>query len=68
MAGFIGSPFWCFDVRESFAWDLPPLASRMLAAAGVSLTVGAVMALERPTRHRVRLYLILLVAYMSYWW
>lgn len=64
MAGFIGSPFWWFDVQQSFAWDLPPLASRMLAAAGVSLTVGAVLALERPSRQRVRLYLILLVAYM----
>jgi hypothetical protein len=34
MGGFIGSPFWWLDVAQSFAWDLPPLASRMLAAAG----------------------------------
>jgi len=64
MAGFVGSPFWWFDVRQSFPWDLPPLASRMLAAAGLSLTVGAVMTLERPTRQRLRLYLILLAAYL----
>lgn len=34
MGGLIGSPFWWLDVAQSFAWDLPPLASRMLAAAG----------------------------------
>ena len=31
--GFIGSPFWWIDDARSFSWDLPPLASRMLASA-----------------------------------
>jgi hypothetical protein len=64
MAGFLGAPFWWFDVRQSFSWDLPPLASRMLAAAAAALTVGSVLCLERPTRVRVRLYLLMLVTYI----
>src|SRR5689334_1293691 len=31
--GALGAPFWWLDKRQSFSWDLPPLASRMLAAA-----------------------------------
>jgi hypothetical protein len=33
--GFVGSPFWWLDEPRSFAWDLPPLAGRMLASAGL---------------------------------
>src|SRR5687767_13936753 len=35
MGGLLGAPFWWLDLRPSFAWDLPPLASRMLAAAAL---------------------------------
>ena len=32
--GFIGSPFWWTDAPNSFSWALPPLAVRLLGAAG----------------------------------
>jgi hypothetical protein len=65
MGGLIGSPFWWFDEARSFAWDLPPLASRMLAAAAVSFVVGTYMALQRPNARRVRLVLIMLAVYLA---
>ena len=45
MGGFIGSPFWWADEARSFSWDTPPLASRMLAAAGWSFVVVCYLAL-----------------------
>jgi len=65
MGGLIGSPFWWFDEARSFAWDLPPLASRMLAAAAVSFVVGTYLALQRPNAQRVRLVLIMLAVYLA---
>ena len=65
MGGFIGSPIWWTDDIRSFSWDLPPLASRMLAAAGWSFAVVSFHALERPTVRRVRLILILLAMYLA---
>lgn len=65
MGGFIGSPFWWMDQPWSFSWDLPPLASRMLASAGWSFFVLALLALQRPAYRRIRLVLITLVVYLA---
>ncbi|MCP4139714.1 MAG: hypothetical protein GY755_05390 [Chloroflexi bacterium] len=65
MGGFVGSPFWWMDEARSFSWDLPPLASRMLAAAGWSFVVVSFLALQRPTFKRVRLVLMLLFVYLT---
>lgn len=63
--GFIGSPFWWADVGVSFAWDVPPLASRMLASAGWSFCVVCGLALQRPSYRRLRLVLLLLFTYLA---
>lgn len=63
--GFIGSFFWWADVARAFSWDLPPLASRMLASAGWSFSLATVMALEHPTQRRLRLLLLLLAVYLA---
>ncbi|MCC6191652.1 MAG: hypothetical protein IT318_21705 [Anaerolineales bacterium] len=65
VGGLLGSPFWWIDDARSFAWDLPPLASRMLASAGWAFAVAAFLALEQPRFRRVRLVLILLVVYLG---
>jgi len=65
MGGFIGSPFWWVDEARSFAWDLPPLAARMLASAGWSFFVVCLLVVERPTYKRLRLILVLLIAYLT---
>ena len=65
IGGFIGSPFWWADVRESFSWDLPPFASRMLAAAGWSYFAVAWLALRRPSYRRIRLVLLLIFVYLA---
>ena len=62
--GFLGSFFWWWDEPRSFSWDLPPLASRMLASAGWSFAVATFLALERPTTRRMRLVLVLLATYL----
>lgn len=63
--GLIGAPFWWFDVRESFSWDVPPLASRFLASAGWAFAMLCVLVLNRPTFHRARLVLLLLLVYLA---
>jgi hypothetical protein len=65
LGGLIGSPFWWMDVERSFSWDLPPLAARMLGAAGFSFAAGAYMALERPTTHRLRQIVFMLFVYLT---
>ncbi len=65
MGGLLGSPFWWLDLAPSFPWDLPPLASRMLAAAALSFAVVSFIALEQPRRRPVRLVLVLLVVYLA---
>lgn len=47
VGGFVGAPFWWFNLPASFAWDLTPLASRLLAAAAVSFGLAGLVALER---------------------
>lgn len=64
MGGLVGSPYWWMDEVRSFSWDTPPLVSRMLAAAGWSFVVVSLMALRRPSRHRLRLVLLLLFVYL----
>jgi hypothetical protein len=63
--GGIGAFGWFADDPRSFAWDLPPLASRMLAAAGWAFAVLSFVAIRRPTWPRVSLVLIALVAYLA---
>lgn len=63
--GFIGSPFWWLGDARSFSWELPPLASRMLASAGWAFVVVCWLVLERPTDRRLRLVLLLLFVYLS---
>jgi hypothetical protein len=65
MGGFLGSSFWWFDAAQSFAWDLPPLASRMLASAGWSFAAACLYCLQRPTVRRVRLVLLLTAVYLA---
>lgn len=64
MGGFVGSPFWWMDEARSFSWDLPPLASRMLAAAGWSFVVGSYLTLRHPSRRRIHLVVLLLAVYL----
>jgi hypothetical protein len=64
LGGFIGSIGWWTDNPASFSWDLPLLASRMLAAAAVAFGVLNWLALTHPTRRRVRLALLLLLTYL----
>lgn len=63
--GFVGAPFWWADVTGAFSWNLPPLAGRMLAAAGWAFTVAALFVLGRPSGPRVRLFLVLLAVYLA---
>lgn len=65
VGGFVGSWFWWANEPRSFSWDLPPLASRMLASAGWSFFVVCWLALQRPTFRRVRLVMLLLFVYLA---
>ncbi|HXH04471.1 MAG TPA: hypothetical protein VNN09_14300 [Candidatus Competibacteraceae bacterium] len=64
LGGLLGSPFWWLDAPQSFAWDLPPLASRLLAAAGFTFALLGFLALRRPTAARLRLVNWLLAVYL----
>src|SRR3954466_7154768 len=63
--GLIGSTGWWFDVPQAFSWDLPPLASRMLAVAGWAFGAATFMTLQRPTQQRIRLVLLMLAVYLT---
>ena len=63
--GYLGSYFWAWDIEASFAWDLLPLASRLLAAAALAFGIASTMALEKPTFRRMRLVLIMLAIYLT---
>lgn len=65
MGGAIGSVVWWIDDVRGFAWDVPALASRMLASAAVSFAVICFLTLQRPTYRQVRLVLILLLVYLA---
>jgi hypothetical protein len=64
MGGLIGSTGWWLDEPSSFSWDLPTLASRMLASAALAFVAANFMALRQPTYRRVRLVLLMLVVYL----
>lgn len=64
IGGLFGAFGWWLDVPASFSWDLPPLASRMLAAAGWSFALACWLALERPSLPRLRLIVIMLFVYL----
>jgi hypothetical protein len=64
IGGLLGAPFWWFDLPPSFAWDLPPVASRMLAAAAFAFGLAGLVVLERPRESLTRLYLTLIAVYL----
>jgi hypothetical protein len=63
--GLLGSPLWWLDEEGAFSWDLPPLASRMLAAAGIAFFVESLVVLRWPSGDRLRLHLLLLAVYLA---
>lgn len=63
--GFIGAFSWWADIPGSFAWDVPPLATRMLASAGWAFAFASWSALDRPTAGRIRLAMAMLVVYLA---
>lgn len=63
--GFIGPFSWWAHLPNSFAWDPPPLAGRMLASAGWCFAFAAFLGLERPSRRRIRLVLWMLAIYLA---
>lgn len=63
--GFFGAFPWWLDYGGSFAWDLPPLASRLLAAAGWAFALACLLALRHPTQRRLRLIALMLVIYLT---
>jgi len=62
VGGLIAAPFWWLDVESGFAWDLPPLASRMAAAMALAFAVCGWLVLSRPTIRRQRIYLAAMAA------
>jgi hypothetical protein len=65
VGGLLGSTGWWIDDPRSFSWDLPPLASRMLASAGWAFGVAALAALHRPVPRRTRLVMLMLAVYLA---
>jgi len=63
--GAIGAPFWWFNAPAAFAWPLPPLAGRMLAAAGVAFALACGLALRRPEASHLRLIGAMLALYLA---
>jgi hypothetical protein len=64
VGGLIGAPFWWLDLAPSFAWDLPPLASRMLGVAALAFGVTGIAVLEHPSAARERLFYKLILTYL----
>lgn len=64
VGGLIGAVFWWQDMPASFAWDLPPLASRMLGAAATAFGIAGLFVLERPTQARGRLHALVSAIYL----
>lgn len=63
--GAIGSPFWWMDYPNSFSWALPPLAARLLAAAGIAFAVTGCYALEYRSEPLIRSYVAMLAVYLA---
>src|SRR5215208_447022 len=65
VGGLLGSTGWWIDDPRSFSWDLPPLASRMLASAGWPFGGVTLAALHRPVPRRTRLLMLMLAVYLT---
>src|SRR5918998_3201421 len=65
VGGLVGSTGWWIDDPRSFSWDLPPLASRMLASAGWAFGVATIAAIQRPVPRRTQLVMLMLAAYLA---
>lgn len=65
VGGFLGAPFWWRGDPDAFAWTLPPLAGRMLAAAGWAFAVACLLALRRPAEAQIRLIGVMLALYLG---
>jgi hypothetical protein len=65
VGGFVGSTAWWIDHPASFAWDLPPLASRLLAAAALAFGVSGFAVLLAPTRAHVRYHALMIAIYLA---
>ncbi len=65
VGGLIGAVFWWQDVEVSFAWNLPPLASRMLGAAATAFGITGILALERPSPARAWLHAVMTAIYLA---
>jgi hypothetical protein len=63
MGGLIGSPFWWADYPNSFSWTLPPLAGRLLGAAGFAVT--GCYALEQRKQRLIRSNIVMLAIYLT---
>lgn len=55
LAGLIGAPAWITGAAHAFPWDLPPLAARILAAAGLAYALGFALMLWAGTAGALRL-------------
>jgi hypothetical protein len=62
--GFFGALLWWPGIPGTFAWVLPPLAGRLLGAAGWAFAALCVMTIRWPSRRRVRLTLWMLAVYL----
>jgi hypothetical protein len=65
VGGLVGSTGWWIDDPKAFSWDLPPVASRMLASAGWVFGVASIAALRWPVHRRMRLVMLTLTAYLA---
>ena len=65
VGGLLGSTGWWIDDPRAFSWDLPPVASRMLASAGWAFGVATMAALQRPVPRRMRLVMLMLSVYLA---
>lgn len=65
VGGLIGAVFWWLDTEGSFAWNLPPLASRMLGAAATAFGIAGLFVLERPTAAHARLHSMMTAVYLA---
>ena len=65
LGGLIGAPFWWLDLEPAFAWDLPPLASRLLGAAAVAFGLAGLFVIRRPGPARARAHALLTAVYLG---
>jgi hypothetical protein len=65
VGGLVGSTGWWIDDPRAFSWDLPTVASRMLASAGWAFGVATIAALQRPVPRRMRLVMLMLAVYLA---